>query len=151
MKFLALALVVTSFTAVAGTTGTLNLKGKVPLSLSLTLTAESIATVLPLDISQVDTKVATVNEKSNAANGYKVTITSTNLGKLKRQYGTQTFNYVLKYDNVVLDLSAPIVQAHPGVFDNVNKDVSISYTGIPSGDMAAGDYLDTVKFTIAAN
>jgi hypothetical protein len=80
----ALALTTTSF---AATTGTLLLKGQVGQVLSILVTPETIAATLPLNVSQTDTKVATVNEISNSSTGYKVTISSANLGKLIRTGG----------------------------------------------------------------
>lgn len=148
----ALALALTTLTSMAATTGTLLLKGSVAPKLSIEVTPEAIASTLPLDISQTNTIVASVREKSNSNTGYKVTISSSNLGNLKRSSGTELFPYTLKYNNVALNLASPVVNSHPSASSvNVTKDVAISYTGVPAEDMVAGDYTDTVTFTIAAN
>lgn len=145
----ALALTTTSF---AATTGTLLLKGQVGQVLSILVTPETIAATLPLNVSQTDTKVATVNEISNSSTGYKVTISSANLGKLIRTGGTEAFNYSLKYNGSAVNLASPQIFSNPSAASvNVNKDVAISYTGVPAENMVAGEYVDTVTFVIAAN
>lgn len=151
-NFIALTLALATLNSMAATTGTLLLKGTVAPKLSIEVTPEAIASTLPLDISQTSTKVATVREKSNSNTGYKVTISSSNLGNLKRSSGTELFPYTLKYNNVALNLASPVVNSHSAAANvNVTKDVAISYTGVPAEDMVAGDYTDTVTFTIAAN
>jgi hypothetical protein len=145
----ALALTTSSF---AATSGTLLLKGQVGQVLSILVTPETIAATLPLDVSQTDTKVATVNEKSNSSTGYKVTVSSANLGSLIRTGGSEAFPYSLKYNGSAVDLSAPQIFSNPSAASvNVDKDVSISYTGVPAENMVAGEYVDTVTFEIAAN
>ncbi len=138
--------------AFAATSGTLMLKGQVSQVLSITVTPETIAATLPLEVSQVDTKVATVNEQSNSSTGYKVTVSSSNLGNLKRAGGAQLFPYSLKYNGSTVNLASPQVFSNSSAASvNVNKNVTISYTGVPSAQMVAGEYSDTVLFEIAAN
>jgi hypothetical protein len=133
----ALALTTTSF---AAATGTLLLKGQVGQVLSILVTPETIAATLPLNVSQTDTKVATVNEISNSSTGYKVTISSANLGKLIRTGGTEAFNYSLKYNGSAVNLASPQIFSNPSAASvNVNKDVAISYTGVPAENMVAGE------------
>ncbi len=149
---IALATLALTSTSFAATTGQLVLKGQVANVLSILVTPETIAATLPLHTSQTDTKVATVNEISNSNTGYKVSISSANLGNLVRTSGTETFAYSLKYDGQAVDLANgdEFVNSSAAAV-NVDKDVSISYTGIPAADMVAGEYTDTVTFTIAAN
>lgn len=141
-----------SFSSLAATSGTLLLKGEVGQVLSIAVTPESIATTLPLNESQADTKVATVSEKSNLAGGYKVKVSSENVGNLERVGGTELFPYTLKYDGQQVDLASSQTFQFPtaGITD-VNKDVSISYTGVDASSMVAGEYTDTVLFEIQAN
>jgi hypothetical protein len=152
MKFFAVALALASVSVFAATSGNLNLKGKVPEMLSILVSPEAIALTLPLDITQTDTLVASVNEKSNSASGYKVNISSANQGKLVHTNGTDDFAYSLKYDGTILDLANGEEQVHalPLAVD-VDKLVQISYTGVPSEEMVAGNYRDTITFTISAN
>ncbi len=89
--FLALTFAFTTLTSMAATTATLLLKGTVPQVLSIAVTAEPVASNLPLATTQSNTKVASVNERSNSNTGYKVTISSANQGKLVRSGGSQQF------------------------------------------------------------
>jgi len=146
-------LTLTATSAFAATTGNLLLQGRVGEVLSIAVTAEGVASALDLAVSQTNTKVATVNEQSNKVLGYKVTITSANLSKLKRVGGSETFDYSLTYAGSPLTLSSPVVisTAASSLGTNVNKDVEISYTGKPAYSMIEGDYTDTITFDIASN
>lgn len=151
MKLFATVLALTTLSAFGATSGSLNLKGKVNSILSISVAPETIATTLPLDITQTNTKVATVNERSNSGTGYKVTISSANAGVLKRNGGPEVFTYSLKYDGNSLNLASPVIESHNAAAVNILKDVSITYTGVPAAEMIAGTYLDTVTFSIAVN
>lgn len=145
---------VTSTSAFSATTGSLLLQGIVGQRVSITVQAEALASALNLESSQTDLKVATVTEASNSKTGYKVTITSANLGKLKRTGGAEVFSYTLKYGGSAVGLSSTagtvFTSATPAAV-SVNKDVQISYTGTPAESMVEGTYADTVTFNIAAN
>jgi hypothetical protein len=146
-----IALLLTSH-AMSATNGMILLRGNVPQILSVQINAESIANTLPLDTTQVNTKIASINERSNSNTGYKVAISSANQGKLVRTGGTEVLNYTLKYDgnNVTLlsthEFSSPAVNAV-----NQNKDLTVSFTGVNSENMVAGEYTDMLTFTISAN
>lgn len=151
-KWTILAALTSSSFIYASTTGTLQLRGNVPDILSIQVNAESDATNLDLQNDQTDLKVASVLERSNSSTGYTVTIDSANDGLLVRSGGSETFSYSMKYDGASVDLSSS------DSFNNsaaaavaVNKDVTISYTGQDADTMIAGDYEDTVTFSIAAN
>lgn len=146
--FTALALTLSTM-SIAATTATLQLKGTIAQNLDISIVAESVATSLNLTQNAANLKVATLNEKSNSNNGYKVTVSSLNNGKLKN--GTFLFSYTLGYNSQQLNLNSPQTQTYPVAAHNVNKDVTISYTGIAQESLVAGDYTDTVTFTIAAN
>lgn len=151
------ALVVLTFLAMgqayAATSGNLLLKGTVPELLSIAITPESIASSLPLDVTQSDTKVATVNEKSNSNTGYNVSISSTNLGKLVHSSVSSSFiNYSLKYDGSAVDLAnGDSFTFSSAASVDTNKDIQISYTGMAHESLIQGVYSDTVTFTISAN
>lgn len=141
-----------SFNVFSATSGTLILKGQVSELLSITVTPETIAASLPLDASQSDTKVATVNEKSNSSTGYKVSVASANKGKLVRTGGSETFAYSLKYNGNSVNLASTQEYTFTsGAAVDTDKDVTISYTGQSAQTMVAGEYSDTLTFTIAAN
>lgn len=141
-----------SFNLIAATTANLQLKGNVPSVVSIAVAAETIATSLPLDVTQNNTRIAKVTEKTNATNGYMVTVESVNKGKLIRSGGNEQFSYILAYNGQGLNLAGPsAISYNSSVKGEQLRDVTISYTGVPSESMVAGDYLDTVTFSIAAN
>lgn len=147
------ALSVLSTSAFSATSGTLLLRGTVPLNLSLAVTAEAGASTLDLTATTSDLKVATINEKSNSKTGYKITVSSVNAGKLKRTDGTEVFSYTLKYggSSVALASATDVVVSNTAGVANTNKDVTISYSGAAADTMVEGAYEDTLSFTIAAN
>ena len=138
--------------AFASTTGTLLLNGTVPAVLSIDVSAEAVASNLPLDTTQTDTKVATITEISNSNTGYNVSISSANEGQLVHEsVSSSVINYTLKYDGAIVDLSGDSFSYPTAASVNVQRDVDISYTGIDHADLIQGTYSDTVTFTIAAN
>lgn len=141
-----------STSSFAATTGNLLLKGQVAQVLDILVTPEAIAATLPLNVSQNGTKVATVNEKSNAPQGYRVKMVSSNLGNLKRAGGSELFSYYITYNDLPVDLAnTQTYSYHSAQAVNVNRDIKIFYTGIPAANMVAGEYSDTVTFTISTN
>lgn len=146
MKLL-LALLIT-LPAYSATVASLQLKGTVPVKLSVSIVPETIALTLPLDVSQTGTLISTVTEKSNNSAGYKITITSENLGNLKN--GTELFPYSLTYggENVTLELPTEFTRTNRGTTES---EVRITYTGTEHDDLVSGDYTDSVTFTIQAN
>jgi len=144
----------TSTVSFGAKTGTLLLQGVVAKKVSIDVNPQAIASALDLEVSQTDLKVATVNEKSNSNTGYKVTITSANLGKLKRSGGAEVFSYSLKYGGSNVSLSSAsgtVISSASASVANVNKDLNISYTGVPAETMVEGSYSDTVTLNIASN
>ncbi|MES2527065.1 MAG: fimbrial protein [Bdellovibrionota bacterium] len=148
-KIITAALLTMTTLSFAATTATLQLKGTIAQALDISIVAEGVATSLNLTQNASSLKVATLNEKSNSNTGYKVTVSSLNNGKLKN--GTFLFPYTLGYNSQQLNLNSPQTQVYSVAAHNVTKDVSISYTGVAQESLVAGDYTDTVTFTIAAN
>lgn len=152
-KLITTIVAMSSISCFAATSGNLLLKGTVPALLSIEVTAEALAASLPLDTTQTASKVATVNEKSNSNTGYKVNITSSNAGNLVHESVASSFiPYDLNYDGSSVDL----VNGDEFVFGSsasvdVNKDIDISYTGVPHENLIEGEYTDTVTFAISAN
>lgn len=142
--------VLCTFTAHSATVGTLFLKGTVPSILSIEVTPEPLASALPIHQSQSNVKVATVTSRSNSSGGYTVNIQSTNFGYLKRNNGTEALQYTMTYAGTAVNLGNGQDFTHS--FTNaapVDRDVKISYTGTEA--LPAGDYTDTVTFTITGN
>lgn len=148
----ALGLLTLCLPSFAATTGNLILRGKIQDILSIKVKAEADATTLDLATDQTDLKVASVQEKSNSASGYNVSIESANDGQLLRDGGTEVFPYTMKYDGEAVDLSTiSSFSNSASAAVSVNKDVTISYSGQGVEDMIAGDYEDTVTFSISLN
>lgn len=151
---LATTLLTLSSVSFAATTGTLLLQGVVAQKIRVTVTAAAAASTLDLSSNQTDLNVATVNEVSNSKTGYKMTITSANLGKLKRTDGSDVFSYSMKYNGSAVSLgtaAGTTITNSSAAAVNANKSVTISYTGAAAETMVEGTYADTVTFTIAAN
>lgn len=158
-SFALLALATFTFSAIGAATDsdTLFLKGKVNKKVSIVVTPEPGAILLDLSTTQLDLKVASVEERANVNAGYTVTITSANGGKLVNGSDSNySVDYTLKYNN------DPIVLASPAAGENeipylteqlapIDRDVTISYAGDEEEDMLAGNYTDTVTFAISAN
>ena len=152
--FLATTLLALSSTSFAATTGSLLLQGTVVQKISLAVTAVPVASALVLSTSQTDLAVASVNEQSNSKTGYKITIASANLSNLKRTDGPDVFGYTMKYNGSAVSLTSvagTTITNSAASSVNVNKSVSISYTGVAPELMVEGTYADTVTFSIAAN
>lgn len=147
-----LTLTTTSF---AATSGSVLLQGIVAKKVSITVTAEAVASALVLETTQSDLKVATAVEQSNSKVGYKVTVTSANLGKLKRTDGSEVFSYTLKYGGAAVGLSTSagsiVTNSASASVVNVSKDMAISYTGVAAETMVEGTYADTLTVNIASN
>lgn len=150
---LGITLLVTT-SSFAATQGTLTLRGVVQQVLSIEVTAEAGASNLDLSTQARDLKVATVKEISNSRSGFKVKIESQNNGKLAHQDGANISNvpYTMKYGNTTVNLgsSQDINVNQAGSYEQT-KNVSISYDGNGQNQLVAGQYSDTVQFTIMAN
>ncbi|MBC7713945.1 MAG: fimbrial protein [Rhizobacter sp.] len=144
----------TTADAYSATTSTILLQSIVPKKVAITITPVSVASALDLSTTQADLKVASVNESSNSKTGYKVTITSANLGKLKRTDGSEVFAYSLKYGGSSVGLStaagSSFTNASASIV-NANKDLNVSYTGVTPESMIEGTYQDTLTLNIASN
>ncbi len=108
-----------------------------------------------LDLTRglTDRLVMQVVEHNNTALGYKVTLFSSNSGKLKN--GSFFIPYTAKYNGVPVSLlSAGSIVTNQGAQlspINVTKDLKISVAATPAASAMAGYYSDTVTFEIRAN
>lgn len=152
---IATSLLTLTTTSFAATSGTLLLQGIVAKKVNIVVTPTAVASALVLETSQTDLKVATANEQSNSSTGYKVTVSSANLGKLKRTDGSEVFSYTLKYGGSAVGLSTAagsvVTNSSSASVVNANKDMSISYTGVAAETMVEGTYADTLTVNIASN
>ena len=156
-KFVTLAVLATlSLNAFSAQTDSddLKLKGKVPKRVSILVTPDAQA--LNLDLEATPTSpVASVNEKSNSVDGYKITIDSANNGKLVNQSdSTESVTYTMSYGSQPVDLAIDgdeVKNITTGGLVDEDVDVTIAYTGKPHEERVSGNYTDTVTFTITAN
>lgn len=144
----------TAGTVMSATTGTLQLNGVVALEVAIVVNSSVAASNLDLSATQTDLVVGSVDETSNSATGYKISVSSANAGKLLLAGGNENVAYTFKYDGVAVALSTTAVEAKVVTTAGVvadNSPLSISYTGAPASTMTAGAYQDTLSFEIAAN
>ncbi len=117
---------------------------------------------MDLTISQSNKLIATVNERSNSATGYTVSVTSYNLENdsggatapfFLHSSGTGSLGYSLTYDGTLVggwsSGSAFITDSNATTLPEwLSKELRISYSGSPV--LPAGDYEDILTLTISA-
>ncbi|HYE53157.1 MAG TPA: hypothetical protein VEB20_26395, partial [Azospirillaceae bacterium] len=81
--------------AVAQSSGSVVLKGNVPLN--CTVSVSDLNQSLNLNGGETDKQVGTVVENCNSGTGYNISLTSSNAGKLKNTRGDE-ISYSVKYD-----------------------------------------------------
>jgi len=150
-KFLAKAaagtLIAAAFAAPAfaqNASGTIQLKGNV--AQSCTITVQDLGQSLSLTAGETNKTVGYVTETCNAGNGYKITLASTNAGKLKS--GNFTIDYQVNYDGQGGALTSQMVIDRANAQFAKKSDVKVTVPA--SSQYIAGDYADTVTVTIAA-
>lgn len=151
-SLLTLAIVAVTSHAQAATQVELYLKGLIAPVLDISIAHETAAGNLDLSQPATALKVATLTEKSNYAQGYKVKAKSTNGGKLVNTSDANSFvNYSLTYGSSVISLSSSPSQIyHTGNLKGTfTKELKISYN--QPTNLSAGSHEDTVQFTIEAN
>lgn len=150
---LSAALPLLARSADAATVGSITLRGTVPASTSIAITATAPSNALDLSQSQVDLPVANVREIDNTTGGYRVTLASTNGGALKNgALGSVAYSARYGGQSIVLNSSGTIVtkSGPSNAVVNVLKALTISYTGVAPETLIAGAYSDTLTFTITA-
>lgn len=138
--------------AKASNTATLMLRGNIPSLMSISVNPTPEAQNLDLTSTQTDLLVARVQEVSNSNTGYSISVSSQNTGNLVHTDNSANIPYTMKYDGQVLNLESTATISHPSVSAvSQNKDIEISYTGQSPEEAVAGDYEDTITFSISAN
>jgi len=143
-----------SFPTMSNQTGTLFLRGSIPLIISIKVRPTNNSFNLDLTTDQTDLLVAEVDEISNSSTGHKILLSSQNGGRLLNSSGSDNFVYSAKYDGAEVSLSSDQVEiknvpnAVPG---ESTSEFRISYTGKNPATIHAGDYKDNLTFTILAN
>jgi hypothetical protein len=153
--------------AVADTTSTIMLSGTVQQVLDVS--AKELTIEVPLDYSAISNlNVGSVSVRSNASNGYKLTVTSANNGVLKMTDSSISYStpYTLSYDGGS-DVSLSGTAETPLVVENktsantdlkacatsagCSRSLTINVKESDANKRPAGLYKDTLMFNIIAN
>lgn len=148
----ALTLTTLSLSAFSATQADLILKGVVAPILDISIVHETVAGNLDLSQAASAVKVATLTEKSNYAQGYKIKAKSINGGKLVNTVDANSFvNYSLTYNGsgIALTSSPTQIYSTSNLKGTFTKELKISYSA--PVNLSAGSHEDTVQFTIEAN
>lgn len=141
------------------TTANLHLQGNVNPLVAISVATAPVAVNLNLHQDVNNLKVADVQEFSNSATGYKVTLVSANAGNLRNATSTgqviKDFPYTASYNGIPVTLSQTPQQVtlyQSPVNDPVTfvKSFNINYAGIPQEKLPSGTYQDDLTFEIAA-
>ncbi len=154
MRILSIAILLSVYGAQASTSGQLLMKGTVPQLFNLTVLPDALSTALPLSTTQNRTRVARLKASANTNNGYRISVSSANGGKLVHATSlSSNVPYTLRVGgretNLVTGQTHVFNRNSPVV--NRNHGVRISYTGIPHEDLLEGDYSDVLTFSISVN
>ena len=145
-----------AFANLGDTSGSITLSGTVPVSTTITVTAQSGYNSLNIADGETDKLIAVVNEKCNKIDGYTVELQSLNAGSgtqasLKETGNADTVNYSIKYDSSAVSLvggKATVTNASGRTGSSgVNKNLTVT---IPAVWANTGTYTDTLTLTIAA-
>ncbi len=156
--FFGLALLLTTANVFANSRASLFLVGEIAVISNLFVNP-TLGGVDTLDIENGETNrlVATVDEESNNAAGYRIDLESVNNGNLRHNNGTDQVAYTISYDGGAATTPGPVGTPATGVktsgaltglttdTSNVEITVTAGGTGIP-----AGAYTDTLIFTMVA-
>ena len=126
-------------------TGTIQLRGNVALSCSIAV--QDLGQALSLTAGESNKTVGSVTETCNSGSGYRISLASSNAGKLKS--GNFTIDYTVSYDNAAAAaLTSQLVVDRATAQFGKKSDVKVNVPA--SSQYIAGDYADTVTITIAA-
>ncbi|WP_348770845.1 spore coat protein U domain-containing protein [Niveispirillum sp. SYP-B3756] len=124
--------------------GTIQLRGNVALSCTIAVT--DLSQSLSLKTGENAKTVGNVTETCNSGNGYKITLASTNAGKLKS--GNNEIAYQVNYDNQAGALTTQMIVDRASAQFNKKSDLKVTVPA--STTYIAGDYSDSITVTIAA-
>ena len=131
--------------ASAQSTGSVVVKGNVPLNCTVAVT--DLNQSLNLNGGETDKQVGSIVENCNSGTGYNISLSSSNAGQLKNSLGN-LIGYTVKYDGGAGNLgSAMQVSRNTAQFGKTSP-LAVSLNG--SAQYIAGNYADTVTITIAA-
>lgn len=126
-----------------GAQASITLRASVPATCAVTLSAESATLNLTAGVTNVP--VATVGERCNAANGYTVSLASSNGGSLSS--GTASIAYTMHYGDSSSGSGALVADR---ATSGAPRQTVLAISVPPGPARQAGDYQDTVTISIAA-
>lgn len=153
--FLATVMCFSFITTTFAASNEVELRGVVPRKLSLVAQPDAAASALDLEQGVIRLKVGTITEQSNSNIGYVVTVYSKNKSYLKRDDSPDSEHgvlYQLEYGEKEANVTAAEGHRFEREFSgvvNVDKEVRITYAANPA--LVAGNYSDTLYFSISAN
>lgn len=135
--------------ASGSSSGTLTVRGTV--ATVCTVSVQDLGKNLDLIRGASSEVVARVTENCNDGDGYTVTVTSAQSGKLVNASDPNAkIGYTVDYDTAHgRSLGAPLTISHNKAAFDETKDLKVSVQG--GTDRIAGDYSDTLTVTISAN
>lgn len=141
---------------VCSDTDTLQIGGTIEVICDIEVIPGPAAMTLDIINGEDNTVVATVNEFSNAPNGYEVLVESTNDGKLVNQLSAAAtpIDYQMSYGGGTPFAPTSSAQTvfstsnDTGGSINSTKDVAVSFPAQPNAE--SGTYSDTLSFTMRA-
>jgi len=133
-------------TAWASDRAQLMLRGVVPAVCSVSVSTPTV----PLDLvrGQMPTPVASVEERCNAAGGYRVSVTSRNGGQLRSEGQAMSVGYSLAYDETAAGHSGGLMVERAPSAQSRRGTLSVAVPASPT--LPAAEYQDLITITIAA-
>jgi spore coat protein U-like protein len=154
-KYIALALAValafalSASAAMAQSQGTVQLKGVVGANCTLSVSTLAKASMLDIVGGESQAHVATISESCNIGNGYKVTLASTNSGRLlSTAAGASPVSYTAAYDSALGPIANGLLAERDTAQFGKQGELYVQFSG--NAQAIAGDYNDTITITVAA-
>lgn len=138
--------------ALAGAIG-----GSVPLTQSVTFVEVATSTPITVNTGYTDRMVASGLVNSNSAEGWKVTFTSANNGKLKRTGSSGGAGSEILYTNIHFVKTGGTLGSGLTAPDNTTKDITTGTAVVDTGGAAVlattatADYAYDLKITFSAD
>lgn len=154
MKFIKSSIVLAVLAAggvahASSASGQIQLSGSVANICTLAVTATAKATNLDILGGETNAVVGTISEDCNSGNGYTVSLTSTNSGKLTSSAnGSTPTTYTAAYDNGTGSIATKITADRNSHQFGRQGQVQVSFAG--NSQAVAGSYTDTLNIVIAA-
>lgn len=157
IAIMSLGVIISAGAFAASATGTLNLSGTVPQTVSITVTPTAAASSLALDTTATDLQVGNIVVTTNDPNGFDVSVSSLNGGKLVGTGPLDALAYTLDTSMsagagpyTAADLTgatAILSQTSRTTGAGVTQYLYINYTGDATLNSGT-NYTDTLTFTI---